>query len=98
MSWYNKLFSMFGNGFNSFGWNTVRFMNPEASFNNYGTDRLKIQAVFTHPAVLKVWALNCDIASLGEIYVYKDNKDIGYDPILDRFESPNPWFLPQSIA
>lgn len=88
---------MFGNGFNSFGWNTVRFMNPEASFNNYGTDRLKVQAVFTHPAVLKVWALNCDIASLGEIYVYKENKDVGEDPILDRFESPNPFQTKQQF-
>lgn len=91
MSFLGKIFSMFGNGFNSFGWNTVRFMNPEASFNNYGTDRLKIQAVFTHPAVLKVFALNCEIASLGEIYVYKDGKSIDDDPILDRFENPNPF-------
>lgn len=82
---------MFGNGFNSFGWSTVRFMNPETSFNNYGTDRLKIQAVFTNPAVLKVFSLNCEIASLGEIYVYKDGKSIDYDPILDRFENPNPF-------
>lgn len=91
MNFLGKIFSLFGNGFNSFGWNSVRFMNPEASFNNYGTDKLKIQAVFTHPAVLKVFALNCDIASLGEIYIYKNDKEQKEDAALSRFESPNPF-------
>lgn len=97
MNILRKIFSAFGNGFNSFGWNTVRFMSPDASFNHYGTDKLKLQAVFSHPAVLKVFALNCDIASLGEIYVYKDDKEVKDDPILERFESPNPFQTKQQF-
>lgn len=99
MNWFGKLFGgMFGNGFNAFGFNSVRFMNPVASFNNYADDKLKIQAVFTHPAVLKVFALNCDIASLGEIYVYgKDGVEIKDHALLDRFEAANPFQTKQQF-
>lgn len=92
MGWFSQgFFGLFNRGFNAFGANTVKFLNPVASFNSYGTEKMKIEAVFTHPAVLKVFALNCDIASLGEIYVYKDGKEVESDPILDRFENPNPF-------
>jgi hypothetical protein len=99
MNWFQKAFGgLFNGGFNSFGWNSVRFMSPNAKFNNYNTDKLKLQAVFTHPAVLKVFALNMDIASLGNIYVYDNNdKEIKDDAFLERFERPNPFQTKQQF-
>jgi len=73
-------------------------MNPNASFNDYNTDKLKINAVFTHPALLKAVALNMDIASMGEFYIYdKDGKEVKNHPLLKKFENPNPFQTKQQF-
>lgn len=66
------------------------FWSASPVFNNYADDMRKMQVVFSNPALLKVFCLQCDLFSLGKIYVYKDGKDIGADPALDRFKNPNP--------
>lgn len=71
-----------------FNWLTSLFGSP--AFNDYQKDAAKIIAVLTNPAMLKVIALQCDLFSLGKIYVYKDGKDLGPDAAIDRFNSPNP--------
>lgn len=67
-----------------------RLFSASPQFNDYITDQKKIEAVFSSPAVLKVFCLQCDLFSLGKTYVYKDDKEVEDDPVLKLFKSPNP--------
>lgn len=68
-----------------------RYLGTAPIFNHYGKDVEKIQAVFSNPAVLKVFALQCDLFSLAKVYVYdKDDNLKKRDPALKRFANPNP--------
>lgn len=73
----------------------IRYVNREldgkAKYNDYSDDIKKLEAIFSNPAVLKVFALQCDLFSLGKVYVYKDGKDVGEDPFLDMIKKPNPF-------
>lgn len=60
-------------------------------FNTYGEDLQKFQAVLSNPALLKVFTLQCDLYSLGQIYLKKDGVKVDNDPILNVFKSPNPF-------
>jgi len=60
-------------------------------FNNYTDDIRKLQVVFSNPALLKVFCLQCDLFAMGKVYAYKDGKDIGADPALDLLSNPNPF-------
>lgn len=60
-------------------------------FNNYTDDIRKLQVVFSNPALLKVFCLQCDLFAMGKVYAYKDGKDIGSDPALDLLSKPNPF-------
>lgn len=64
-------------------------INGTAKYNDYSSDTQKLQAVFTNPALLKVIALQCDLFSLGEIYVYKDGAKIEDDAFLEMIKKPN---------
>jgi len=66
-----------------------RQLNGTAQYNDYSTDFKKLECVFSNPALLKVIALQCDLFSLGEIYVYKDGKVIDNDPFLEMIKKPN---------
>ena len=58
---------------------------------NFGSSSL-IDSVLKHPAVLKVFALQCDLFSLGEVFVRdKDGKLIDNDPFLPFINNPNPY-------
>lgn len=65
--------------------------DPSADFSEFSTDLRKIQAVFSNPAVLKVFKLQCDMYSLSKTYVYRDSKSLNNDPVLNTLKNPNPF-------
>lgn len=89
MSWLKNLFGL--------GWidDLVTYVNRQldgrAKYNDYSDDVKKLEAIFSNPALLKVFALQCDLFSLGKVYVYKDNKEVDNDPFLDMIKKPNPF-------
>jgi len=68
-----------------------RQLDGTAEYNDYSSDYKKLEAVFSNPAMLKVVALQCDLFSLGEIYVYKDGKVVDNDPFIEMIKKPNPF-------
>lgn len=68
-----------------------RQLDGKAQYNDYSDDVKKLEAIFSNPAVLKVFALQCDLFSLGKVYVYKDGKEVDKDPFLDMIKKPNPF-------
>jgi len=68
-----------------------RELDGKAKYNDYSDDVKKLDAIFSNPAVLKVFALQCDLFSLGKVYVYKDGKEVDKDPFLDMIKKPNPF-------
>jgi hypothetical protein len=94
MNWFQQL------GANIFGlndyivqqWGSDLFMlDPNADFTNFSNDRLKVQAVFSNPAILKVFKLQCDMFSMGEVYVYRNGKEVPNDPFITLINNPNPF-------
>lgn len=59
-------------------------------FNDYISEVTKLQAIFSSPALLKVFCLQCDLFSLGQIYVYKGDNEVDNDPAARLLNSPNP--------
>ena len=68
-------------------WRGELYGNSEIKQLN--TDLLKIEAVLTNPAFLKVAVTLCDLFSLGEVYVYKKDKEQKKDIFLDFIKQPN---------
>lgn len=67
-----------------------KYWGASPVFNNYGKDIEKLNAVFSNPAVLKIFTLQCDLFSLGKPYVYADSgPERKNDPALDRLNNPN---------
>lgn len=66
-------------------------LDPKADFSEYTTDAMKLKVVFNNPAVLKVFKLQCDMFSLGKVYVYKKGKSIDDDPFINLINNPNPF-------
>lgn len=64
--------------------------NSKTSFNTFISESDKIKMVLSNPAALLIFTLQCDLASLGKFYVYKDEEEIEDDPILDLLNRPNP--------
>lgn len=62
-----------------------------AEYNDYSSDFYKLNAVFTNPALLKVIALQCDLFSLGQVSVYKNEQIIENDPFIEMIKKPNPF-------
>jgi hypothetical protein len=60
-------------------------------FNDYIDDEKKKQVVFENPAVLKVFCLQCDLFSLGNIYCYQKDIEMPDDAVLKLFNNPNPF-------
>lgn len=68
-----------------------RFWSAAPIFNTYSEDIDKIRVIFSNPALLKVFCLQCDLFSLAKVYVYDDKEQlIEDDPALKRFDNPNP--------
>ena len=73
------------------GFFPFHFWGSSPVFNDYSKDVDKLLAIFKNPALLKVFCLQCDLFSLGKVYVYnKKEKLIEDDPALDRLANPNP--------
>lgn len=93
MSWISsKLSKIFGNSspslFDISDW--YHLLDTSPYFRKYTTDKEKIDIIFSNPALLKVFRLQCDLFSLGEIYVYQNDKELDKDPALVRLNNPNP--------
>lgn len=71
-------------------YNIFRRLDGSTAFGKYKSDRDKFDMVFSNPAVLKVFSLQCDLFSLGKWYVYKNGKEQNNHPALKRLNSPNP--------
>lgn len=66
-------------------WGDDTFYSP------LNSNHLRLKKVFSNPALLKVISLQCDLFSLGKIYVYKDGKEVEKDPFLNMIKNPNPF-------
>lgn len=99
----NEFFIPFGNilslfrsrvrGLYNFGFNVI---HASTQFNTFQREKEKLTMVLSNPAVLKVFALQCDLFSMGEVKVKKNDKDIDNDPFLSLIQSPNPFSKTQS--
>lgn len=68
--------------------------SPSALYNNIdrnAENAIKIAVVFSNPATLKVFALQCDLFSLGNIEVYQGDELLEDDPVLKLLDNPNPY-------
>jgi len=89
MNWFRN---MLGLGFlDDLTTSINRQIDGTAEYGNISSDFQKLNAVFSNPALLKVIALQCDLFSLGEVYVYQDGKVVGNDPFLEMIKKPNPF-------
>lgn len=88
MNFFDRLFPGFLSKARSvFGYSTY---DASVNFNDSYRSVEKLNAVLSSPAVLKVIALQCDLFSLGEIYVYDDQgNEIEDDPFLSFIRHPN---------
>lgn len=59
------------------------------SFNTYGEDREKVAMILKNPAVLKVFALQADLFSMGKVCVKVDDEEVEDDPFLTLLKKPN---------
>lgn len=78
----------FKNRFNNM-FNTL--FNAKPSYNDYSGESAKIDAVLSNPALLKVFALQCDLFSLAKVSVVHNDKPLPEDPFLQLIENPNPF-------
>lgn len=78
----------------NFGWDIV---HASTSFSTFSRDQEKLAMVLSNPAVLKVFALQCDLFSMGKVCV-KDKKgaEIEGDPFNTLIQSPNPFTKTES--
>jgi hypothetical protein len=93
LNWSNVIpdFLRFGSKDKTFFFRGYNFLSVTPAFNSYGKDLDKLKKVFSSPALCKVITLNCDLFSLGKIYVYKDGKDVENDAFLSMINTPNPF-------
>jgi len=86
ISWFSRAISkeLFKDG-----WNPFRFMTASPVFNKYSEDVQKIAIALSNPALLKVITLQCDLFSMGKVYVYRNGKPVESDPAIDRINDPN---------
>lgn len=55
------------------------------------TDKDRLAIILSNPAVLKVFALQCELFSLGRIKAVKNNKDVSNDKLVGLLNYPNPF-------
>jgi len=66
-------------------------INGTTNYKSVTSDLSKLQVIFSNPAVLKVICLQCDLFSLGKVYVYENGKALETDPFLEMIKNPNPF-------
>jgi hypothetical protein len=93
MNWIQRnLISLIGlNNLDAITTYVNRELNGTASYNDYTTDHKKLELIFSNQALLKVFALQCDLFSIGKVYVYKDGVELKDDPFLKMIDNPNPF-------
>ncbi len=69
----------------------TNILSVSPQFNDYSREIQKINAVFQSPALLKIFALQCDLFSLGKIKLFSKDKEIFEDPLLNLLANPNPY-------
>lgn len=69
---------------------SYNFFDTTPRFNDYSSDKEKLQAILKSPAVLKVFKLQCDLFSIGKIYVYEGENELPEDIALKMLDNPNP--------
>lgn len=88
-SLWNRTSNAIRNDVYNFGF---RIINGFTTFNRYADELSKLNAVLQNPAALKVFALQCDLFSLGYVCVEDANeKEIENDPFLTLLANPNPF-------
>lgn len=91
MNWFSRSWqSLWNSPLERWG-NDWFIIDPASDFSEFTTDVYKIRAVFSNPAVLKVFKLQCDMYSLNKKYVYRDEKVVKNDPLLTLLRNPNPF-------
>lgn len=72
---------------------SLREADISTSFNSFGTWSERINIALSNPALMKVIALQCDLFSLGKIYVKRksDGEDLPDDLFLRLIKNPNPF-------
>jgi hypothetical protein len=70
---------------------SIRVLDASTQFNNYSLDKEKLAIALSNPALLKVITLQCDLFSLGKVYVYKDGNQIENHEFLKMIKKPNPF-------
>ncbi len=73
-----------------FGSKWYPFAQVLSGHTAYETNQ-KLNAVLASPAVLKVFALQCDLFSMGKVTVEQDEEEIEDDPFLTLIRDPNPF-------
>lgn len=94
---FGNIFSLFrskAKGLYNFG---SQIVNGSTLFNQYAKDREKLEMVLSNPAVLKVFALQCNLFSMGKVKVTKESgEEIPDDPFLSLLRKPNPFTKTES--
>lgn len=89
---FGNIFSLFrskAKGIYNFG---LGIVSGSTLFNQYGKDREKLEMVLSNPAVLKVFALQCNLFSMGKVKVTtEEGEEIKDDPFLTLLRKPNPF-------
>lgn len=84
--------NLFGALFNSKNFNHFSKIDGKTDFNLKLSYEQKLRLALSNPALLKVLALQCDMFSLGQVYLYRgDEKLVDKHPILDLLKKPNPF-------
>lgn len=66
-----------------------KMFSSSGSFTTLTSDRQKIEIILKNPAVLKVFKLNCDLASLGKVSEYQNDKFFSNDGLKKIQDKPN---------
>lgn len=100
----NEFFIPFGNifsllkskvkGIYNFGYEIIQ---ASTQFNTYARDKEKLAMVLSNPAAMKVFALQCDLFSMGRISVDdEEGNEIEDDPFLNLVGNPNPFTITEA--
>lgn len=86
MSWFKRFFGLGDLD------EVVRYVNKQLDGTaDYSatSNKTKLEIIFSNPAVLKVFSLQCELFSLGKIYAYDDEKNTKGDVFLEMLKNPN---------
>lgn len=73
------------------GWFYELFNSTTASGGGFKSEREKLNAVLSNPAVLTVIKYQCDMFSLGNIVAMRNGKELPNDQLVSLLKHPNPF-------